>query len=113
MVEDNYFFAAATGLFHRAISFPSGQNNPIIRRMFDPVTIDAQVDRLGRVAASMDMIAVKRGHSAATGTASGRASACAGDAVRAHESAAAKHKRGGMKLAAILALGQHQAASVT
>jgi hypothetical protein len=37
--------------------------------MFDPVTIDAQVDRLGRVAAPMDMIAVKRGHAAATGTA--------------------------------------------
>ena len=58
----------------------------VIRRMFDPVTIDTQVDRLGRVAASMDMIAVKRGHAAATGTASGRASARTGDAVAAYES---------------------------
>jgi hypothetical protein len=81
--------------------------------MFDPVTIDAQIDRLARVAPSMDMIAIKRGHAAATGTAFGGASACAGDAVGAHESAAAKHKRGGMKLAAIIALGQHQAVSVT
>jgi hypothetical protein len=85
----------------------------VIRRMFDPVTIDAQVDRLGRVAASMDMIAVKRGHAAATGTASGWASTRTGDAVGAHKSAAAKHEGGGMKLAAVLALGQHQAASVT
>jgi hypothetical protein len=77
----------------------------VIRRMFDSVTIDAQVDRFGRVAASMDMIAVKRGHAAATGTVSGRASARTGDAVGAHESATASHERGGMKFATVLAFG--------
>jgi hypothetical protein len=81
--------------------------------MFDPVTIDTQIDRLGRVAPSMDMIALKRGHAAATGTAFGRASARTGVAIAAHENPAASHERGGMKLAAVVALGQHQAASVT
>ena len=81
--------------------------------MFDSVTIDTQIDRHRRVALSMDMIALKRGHAAATGTSFGRASARAGVAVAAHDSAAASHERGGMKLAAVLAFGQHQAASVT
>jgi hypothetical protein len=61
----------------------------------------------------MNMIALKRGHAAATGTALARASARARVAVAAHKSAAAPHEGGGIELAAVLALGQHQAASVT
>ena len=81
--------------------------------MFDPVTIDTQIDCLPRIAPTMNMIALKRGYAAATGTGFGRASAGAGVAVAAHESAAARHERGGMKLAAVFALGEHQAVSVT
>jgi hypothetical protein len=81
--------------------------------MLDPVTIDAEFDGLGRVAPSMDMIALKRSHAATTGTVLGRASARAGVAVAAHESVAARHERRWMKLAAVVALRQHQAASVT
>jgi hypothetical protein len=81
--------------------------------MFDPVTIDTEINRLGRVAPSMDMIALKRSHAVATGTAFAGASTRACVAVAAYESAAARHERGRVKLAAVLTLGQHQAAPVT
>jgi hypothetical protein len=81
--------------------------------MFDPVTVDTQIGRLGRVASSIDMIALKRSHAAATRAAFGRATARGGIAVAAHKTIVESHERGGMKLAAVLALGQHQAASVT
>ena len=57
---------------------------------------DTEIDRLGRVAPPMDMIALKRGHTAATGTGFGRASARTGVAVAAHESIAARHERRGI-----------------
>jgi hypothetical protein len=75
--------------------------------MFDPVTVDTQIGRLGRVAPSMDMIALKRSHAATTGAAFGRSAARPGVAVAAHKTAAASHERGGIKLAAVFALGQH------
>jgi hypothetical protein len=81
--------------------------------MFDPVTINAQIDRLGGIAPSMDVIVLKRGHAAATGTMFGRSTARGGVAVAAHEGVAACHERRWMKLAAVVALSQHQAASVT
>jgi hypothetical protein len=81
--------------------------------MFNAVTIDTQIDRLGRVAPPTNMITLKRRDAAAARAALGRTSARGAVAVAAYERAAASHEGGRMKLAAVVALGQHQAASVT
>jgi hypothetical protein len=81
--------------------------------MFDPMAVEAQINRLGRVAPAMNMMALKGSDAAATGAALGRAPARGRVAVAAHNSVAASHERRRMKLAAGIALGQHQAASVT
>jgi hypothetical protein len=61
----------------------------------------------------MNMMALKGSDAAATGAALRRPTARGRIAVAAHNSVAASHERRRMKLAAGLALGQHQAASVT
>ena len=61
----------------------------------------------------MNMMALKGSDAAATGAALVRAPARGRVAVAAHKRVPASHERRRMKLAASLAFGQHQAASIT